>query len=89
MSTIQPCPPDIRARVLALDCARLGMSLEEHGDIGWFGYIPDYCTDGPGWLGEVVVIIWPADPGACTIWGRRRTSQPDVSGWEHIRQTVW
>ena len=29
----------------------------------WIGVADNYCSDGPGYVGKIIVIIFPADPG--------------------------
>ncbi len=79
------CPAAIKAEVIAAECKRLQMA-EECCDGGIFGYIPSATSDGPGFSGEVVVIVWAGvGPEAVTTYGRQHGSP----SWEFCNQTNW
>ena len=69
MKTFAPCPPEIYAAIVLAECARLDLTADECFSFdAHIGYVPDYCTDSIGYHGPVVVILWPADPGAVTTY---------------------
>jgi hypothetical protein len=36
----------------------------------YIGIARNYTTDGPGYQGDVAIILWPAHPGALTVMTR-------------------
>lgn len=61
-----PVPTLILAEILSVERERLGMTPAEGAFLfpALSAYWPDYCTDGPGYHGPLVVLVWPAEPGA-------------------------
>ncbi len=87
------CPPDVLAAVQEAECRRLckfGEADSEEVDPWWWaknvvvGYVEDYSTDFPGYVGPVVILLWPADPGAVTIY-----MQDGDKNWVFCNQTSW
>jgi hypothetical protein len=84
LSQFEACPVGIVALIVAAECERLGMATECCMG-GIFGLIRGYVTDGPGFFGDVVVIQWPASPGAITVYQRAA----DSKAWVFCNQTDW
>ena len=93
-SKFEPCPQDIKDAVARAYAEHTGETYEEvdaHNPV--VGLVRGYMTDGVGFGGDLVVIIWPADPGAVTIFGRDQMRRPGdpapADKWVFINQTNW
>lgn len=79
-----PCPPEIAAEVLAIETAYQKTSVASDLPEPWLGYIANYATDSPGFHGELVYLIWPAEPACIDIYRRPAGS----SKWEWDRNVA-
>ena len=81
----QKVPAEVKSAIMQVEVERLGLSLEELDCSASWGMVKGYMTDSPGWCGDVVIVLWPADPGAVSVYGRRAP----LLKWEFLRQTTW
>jgi hypothetical protein len=64
-------PKNLLEDIATIDAERLGM---EYGDIydqlrsAHTFYIERYVTESPGYIGPVLLVLWPAGPGAVTTY---------------------
>lgn len=86
MQTDQPTAPlaipaEILAEIMEHEGKRLGLTGDENVMPTLAAYWPDYCTDGPGYHGPLVVLVWPAGPDAMSSFIKK------CGRWVHCNTT--
>lgn len=79
----QPCPLNILVAIMAEESLRLNIPPENLGVPDYVAYFPEYGTDSPGYHGPLVVIVWPAEPGAMSSFILRQ------GRWQHCNSSDW
>lgn len=84
---MQP-PPDVLDSIAVHESARLGFPISEMREQLASAHtflVEDYATDSPGYVGPVVLVLWPVSPGAVSTFVRDRTTRL----WKHCNSSAW
>jgi hypothetical protein len=80
-------PPDgLTEEIARLESKRLGLDYGDSWaqlDSAYKLYVENYSTDSPGYVGPVLVVLWPASPAAVSTYIKKDGQ------WKHCSSSAW